>query len=156
MGKGIHLSLEQLQRAKPLPNFYDPEWKPDPETFLWVVENADKWKPKRIKGLHGDWLETPIEYKGYRYDAVAIKPDGSIYLVDGTAHSILYEADGTKTANEIVFMLINEILEVLEKEDPQNPILESFKKGETNDYTDGAFYTHYRHLAMLKKEGLIE
>ena len=62
------------------------------------------------KGLHGDWLETSIEYKGYRYDAVAIKPDGTIYLVDHNAHAIFYESTGEKTTNEIIFARINELM----------------------------------------------
>ncbi len=151
----IQPTLEELQKAKPLPHFLE-EWDPDPEVFAWIINNIDSWKPRRPEGLKGGWLQNPIKYKDdLEYTAILKTNDGKIYLTDGTAYSMIYEADGTKTAEEIVEMLIQEFLEVAKKEDPENPILQAFKKGETNDYTDGIFYMHYRHLAMLKKEGLL-
>ncbi len=37
-----------------------------------------------------------------------------------------------------------------------NPILQALKKGENSDDVNRLFYTLYRHLSMLKEEGLIE
>jgi len=156
MTKRVKLTLEELKKAKPLPHIFDSEWQPDPEVFLWVINNISSWKPKRIKGLHGRLIE-PIPFKdGLTYDAIAIKPDDTLYLVDAAAHAILYESDGTKTAENIIIMLFNEMVEVLEKNEPDNPLVKSIRKGKSDENIESMFYVFYRHLAMLKKEGLIE
>ncbi len=154
LSKRVKLTLEELKKSKPLPHALDPEWKPDTETFLWIMEHVKEWKPKRIDGLHGKPIE-PIKYNGYEYHAVAYDSTGNIYLLDPDAYAILYEANGTKTAEDIVLMLIQEELEEIKKNDPHNPLIKAFEGKGDQDYVDGMFYSYYRHLAMLKKEGLI-
>ncbi len=84
------------------------------------LEKGYKYDQVVTTGLHVDWLETLIEYREYRYDTVAVKPDGRIYLVDEEAYSILHDATGEMTANELIFNLILEGVEYIKKTQGSN------------------------------------
>ncbi len=155
MPKRVKLTLEELKKAEPLPHFWDENWEvEDPTILAWVINNADKWKPRRVESK-GRWIE-PIEHNGFKYLGAIWLPDGKIYLADTEAFSIMSLANGERTASDIIYELISTAIEELPKEDELRKAVESGNIDEkTQKLLNGLFALYYRHLAMLKEKRLI-
>jgi len=146
--KRVKLTLEELKKAEPLPSFYDDGWECDPQTLMWVIWNADKWKSKRIKSK-GRWIE-PVKSGKEEYDG-AVWVNDKIYLVASEAFAILAEATGEKTVNEIIEKLI---LDVIQYRGPNCELAKAIERNE-QEKLQGLYALYYRHFAMLKERGLL-
>jgi len=153
--KRVKLTLEELKRAEPLPHFYDGSWEvEDPRILMWVIENADSWRPRRVKSK-GEWIE-PVTFNVFKYLG-AVWVDDKIYLVDEEAYSILHDVTGDKTANELIFNLIVEGVEYIKRTRGSNhEFVKIIERGDyKNEKLQGLLALYYRHLAMLKEKGLL-
>ncbi len=151
---------EELARAEPIPPVGE-WWNPEDvgltwEEAGWPLVARHEWKPRRARS-YGRYFRDVLWLPGYKLGFHGmVWANGRIYLVDGATLSILHEADGTKTAYEIVEKVATSYIEYLPDDDSlktaftkENPSEDEKKE------VRGFFSALFFQMALLKKKGLL-
>ena len=150
----------ELAAAEPIPPMGD-WWNPEDvglswDEAGWPLVYKDVWRPKRVRS-HGRFFRDPLWLPGFKMGFIGmVWANGKIYLVDGASLAILYEADGTKTASEIVERIVHGYVQHL----PENDSLRiAFSRANPSEEEKKEMYGFisalYFQMALLKKKGLL-